>query len=36
MAEVAEQVPGTLEADGSPHEYGTTPARRAAAVRKAA
>ena len=36
IAEVAEQKEGTLEAVGSPQEYGTTPARRAAAVKKAA
>jgi hypothetical protein len=36
MAEVEEQTEGTLDAVGSPQEYGTTPARRAAAVRNAA
>jgi hypothetical protein len=36
MADVDEHTDGTLEALGSPQEYGTTPARRAAAVRKAA
>ena len=36
IAEVAEQNDGTLDAVGSPQEYGTTPARRAAAVKKAA
>lgn len=35
-AEVDEQTAGTLEALGSPQEYGTTPARRAAAVKNAA
>ena len=36
IAEVDEQTEGTLDAVGSPQEYGTTPARRAAAVKKAA
>lgn len=36
IAEVEEQTDGTLEAVGSPQEYGTTPARRAAHVKKAA
>ena len=36
IADVDEQTAGTLEAVGSPQEYGTTPARRAAAVKKAA
>lgn len=35
-AEVAEQIDGTLEAVGSPQEYGTIPARRAAVVKNAA
>jgi len=36
IADVEEHVAGRLEALGSPQEYGTTPARRAAAVKKAA
>jgi len=36
VAEVDEQTDGTLDAVGSPQEYGTTPARRAAAVKNAA
>lgn len=36
MADVAEQNEGRLEAVGSPQEKGTIPARRAAAVKKAA
>jgi len=35
-AAVLEQTAGTELADGSPQLYGTMPARRAAAVRKAA